>query len=131
MADRYAFISAHGYMQFVEIEYEDFLTAAHDLLECKTIEMAAFADGQFLLTLDEVGKLTGKPRNSFATKLYANPNDFIVGNALMGLWGLRDGESDIVGINDRIEVFLRDLAELDGVRVLEDLRYQRSPIGAV
>lgn len=133
MLERYFFISAEGFCQFIDIEYKDFLAAAHELLDCKWIEMAAFAEGAYILTLDEIAKYARKPRNSFATKLYSNPADFIAGNALMGSYGLREGEGDIVGIDKRVETLLRDLAALDGIPVRPDIRYypKGSPIGVI
>lgn len=121
--ERFFFISADGFCQFVDIEYKDFLAAAHDLLSCSYVEMASFANGAFILTLDEVAKLARKPRNSFATLLYSNPHDFIAGNALMGSYGLRDGESDIVGISPGVESFLRELAKQKGIPIHPDRRY--------
>lgn len=125
MTERYFFISTKGFCQFVDIEYRDFLAAAHELLDCHTIEMAAFADGAFLLTLDETAKLVPKPRNDFATLLYNNKADYIAGNALMGSYGLRDGESDIVGLNKHVEQFLRLLADQMDIPVHPDRRYIR------
>lgn len=125
MTERYFFISTKGYCQFVDIEYRDFLAAAHELLECNTIEMAAFADGAFLLTLDETAKLVPKPRNDLATLLYNNQVDFIAGNALMGSYGLRDGESDIVGLHKHVEQFLRLLVDQLDFEIRPDRRYIR------
>jgi uncharacterized protein YacL len=46
------------------------------------IEIAYLQDGR-MLVIDEEGKLKGKPVNETATVLYNNPNDCIVGDAIL------------------------------------------------
>mgnify|MGYP000902448878 CR=1 FL=1 len=46
------------------------------------VEVITFPNGDVLI-VNEEGKLNGLPINSFATGLYANPNDYIVGNVML------------------------------------------------
>ena len=54
----------------------------------------------FVGTVDEEGKLKGKPVNLLATRLYKNPLDFLVGDVIILKYGTFEGDSDIVGIPD-------------------------------
>ncbi len=54
----------------------------------------------FIGTVDEEGKLKGKPVNLLASWLYRNPLDFLVGDVIILKYGTYQGDSDIVGIPD-------------------------------
>ena len=54
----------------------------------------------YIGTIDEEGKLKGKPVNLLASRLYENPFDFLVGDVIILKYGFFDGDSDIVGIPD-------------------------------
>ena len=60
------------------------LEELRELLHCDWVEVAHMPrDGHFFL-VDEEGKLTGKPLNVRATKIYSYYyNDYIVGDALL------------------------------------------------
>ncbi len=54
----------------------------------------------YIGTVDEEGKLKGKPVNVLATRLYQNPLDCLVGDIIILKYGTYKGDSDIVGIPD-------------------------------
>jgi len=47
------------------------------------IELVTSPDSKYQIVIDEEGKLKGKPFNKDATALYNNPNDEIVGDAVI------------------------------------------------
>lgn len=69
------------------VSYEDFEYIKRECgYEWAQTVTFSFKDRQYMMLLDEEGKLTGSPINELATELYANPYDCIVGDvAILGM----------------------------------------------
>lgn len=111
--EKYILIPVDGKPHFVELDENDLLNEIKKHLDCEYIETATLGHRRILI-VDENGKLNGKPFNNFASLLYASFSyDFIVGNALVAAYGLRDGETDLVPLPPDEERVMCSLLGID------------------
>lgn len=106
------FIPAGGIPVFTEIgdELEDMQALVGGYIET----VGAQSLGRPLwMVIDEEGKLKGKPINLFATRIYRNPIDVIVGDAFICKEGLVNGEPDLVGLDPSDCAYLTRTLDLD------------------
>lgn len=121
MPERFLYVSHKGFAQFVDIEidpgYKVFLETCHDLLDCRTIDQVPFANGTMIMTIDDFAKIAQKPVNRLCTRLYQSSFDTINGDALIGAYGLRNGESDIVGLSPAHERYFATVCQIHGIEL--------------
>ena len=112
MSRKFIHIRTNNDIHVLDIPEEGFLDKAKEIIGCEYIETAPI-QGSLIFLLDENGKLEGKEFNYQATMLYPGfPMDVIVGDVLVASVGFKDGESDIVGLNDEDLQFLTSLLDL-------------------
>lgn len=110
--ERFLFVPCSGSARFVDVnitdDHREFLDTCHDLLNCDCIENVYFGN-QYIMIVDDVGKLRRKPVNRIGTILYRNSFDCIVGNVLIGARVTRGeyNEEDIGGLSPTTEAFFR------------------------
>lgn len=85
-ADRQNYFEANLDYDSVQLvgldDYNVTLEQLYEWTKCRCIEIVRFSNG--LMCIDDNGKCKGKPINTIASVLYGNPNDFIVGDAVLG-----------------------------------------------
>lgn len=109
--EKYIKISTNGKVEKIDISPEAWLDGAYKALECDTIQIVRCSPshGGMLLVIDDNGKIEGKELNALATILYGHfPEDYIVGDVIIGWQGYRDGEPDVVELPDGLFVYMLD-----------------------
>lgn len=120
--ERFLFVPCSGSARFVDITITDghreFLNTCHELLDCDCIENVFFGN-QYIMIVDDVGKLRRKPVNRIGTMLYRNSLDCIVGNVLIGEQVIRGeyNEADIGGLSPATEAFFRAFLQTQGIPI--------------
>lgn len=101
--------------EIIELDADHLLDGMRRAIGCDCIEVVHVQTGLLLphgvvMVADESGWFRGAPRvNKFATVWY---HDVIVGNVMLAAEGYRNGEPDLVGLNDMQLKYLRDAFDI-------------------
>lgn len=109
-------ITTNQIIEMIETEKQLSVDEMHNLIQCDSpLQMvrAGLPDVDIILVLDDCGKLFHKPVNTYATMIYNNPYDFIVGDVLLGTVGYTlGGERDIFGFDTDITPLIRKILKI-------------------
>lgn len=125
MSRKFIHITTDIKYSVVEIPKENFNDEVQKLLDCSVFETASLLD-DVVYILDKSGKLKEKPLNIIATAFYPYfPKDILVGDVLIASTVFKDGEWDLLGLDDDyIDLFMNCCKLVDSV----DSLLERKPI---